>query len=67
MLPNLVRLIILINVIIPWPVIYCRRASEINVWLAIGIGFAQVGMVALLVIWDETWMINYKKNNRKPL
>ena len=67
MIPNLVHLIMIIMVLIPWPVIYCRRAAEINVWAAIGIGFGQVGIIILLLVWDETWMMNYKKNNRKPL
>lgn len=67
MLPNLTRLVILIMVVIPWPGIYYRRALEMNVWVAIGIGFGQIGILILLLVWDETWMMNYKKNNRKTL
>ena len=64
MIPSLIRILIIINILIPWPIIYWRRAEVQDQWTAIIIAGVQFALVVIFIVWDEAWFRNYKENNR---
>jgi len=67
MIPNLTRILIIINILIPWPIIYWKTADIPDSWNAIIIAGIQFALVVVFFVWDEIWSSNYKKNHRNGM
>ena len=62
---TVIIIITLLLVITPWPFVYIWTTPDFKEWTAIAIGGGQVLLIMLLLGYDEWWLQDYKKKNRR--
>lgn len=67
MIPKLLRILLLIGMLIPYPWICAHNREVLNEWTLIGLGCINFACVVIFLVWDDIFysnQINRRRDDR---